>query len=108
MLRGCLSEYELRLELRNLPETLGNVYQRMLQNIPARRLPVAIRILQLLLFSSKPLTVTELSHAIAVEPDAETCLDTSKYLRDSNDIALYCPGLTVLVKQYEVYDSRFA
>lgn len=101
MLRGCLNKYELRDELRRLPENLGKVYQRMLENIPERRLPVAIRILQLLLFSSKPLTVTELSHAIAVEPNAEFYVDTTKFLHDSNDIALYCPGLTILVKQYE-------
>ena len=103
MLRGCLREYDLREALKNLPETLSNVYQQMLENIPERRLPIAIRILQLLLFSPEPLTVTDLSHALTVEPNADPYVDTTKCLRDPNDIALYCPDLTVLVEHYEPY-----
>lgn len=108
MLRDCRSEYELRHEISRLPETLNNVYQRMLHNIPKHRLPAAIRILQLLLFSPNPLEVKELSHAIAVETDAEPYLNTTKCLVDANDIALYCSGLTVLVRPNEESDLGLA
>ena len=53
----------------------------------------ARRILTLLCFSTRPLTVTELIHATAIDLEEPAHLDYERLLEDANDLRAICPGL---------------
>lgn len=102
VLRDCISLEELRKELTYLPWDLNEVCERILLSIPTFRRQAAIRIVQLLLYSSRPLKVSELLDAIAVDTEGDIPFDKSRRPIEAMDIAVYCSSLTVLVRDEEV------
>ena len=58
--------------LKELPKTLDETYERILQSIDEEKRDDAHRILQCLTVSSRPLQVEELAEAFAIDFDAET------------------------------------
>lgn len=105
MLRDCISLDELRKELSCPPRDLNEVCERILLSIPTFRRQAAIRIVQLLLYSSRPLKVSELLDAIAVDTEGDTPFDKSRRPIEAMVIAVYCSSLTVLVRDEEVPQS---
>ncbi|KAG8533928.1 uncharacterized protein KY384_001669 [Bacidia gigantensis] len=92
------SEYYLNSLLDSLPESLDETYERMLSNIATTLRGDARRILSLICFAERPLTVQEVIDAIAVktaEPHAG--LDRSRQLFDFSDIQQICPGFLDIV-----------
>lgn len=103
--RDCISLEEPRKELSCLPRDLNEVCERIFLSIPTFRRQAAIRIVQLLLYSSRPLKVSELLDAIAVDAEGDIPFDKSRWPIEAMDIAVYCSSLTVLVRDEEVPQS---
>ena len=78
--------------LSSLPETLDETYERMLCNINCHSIEDARRILTLLCFAHRPLTVRELIDGIAVELNNSTGLNPKRRLLDSDSILDVCGG----------------
>ncbi|GAB1317179.1 NACHT domain-containing protein [Madurella fahalii] len=66
ILEQCLDYYELQNALRSLPQDLNETYSRILMSIPDQRKETALRILQFLTYSKRPLTLEEAVDAIAI------------------------------------------
>jgi ankyrin repeat protein len=79
--------------LKSLPESLDETYERMLCKVENHAIEDARRILTLLCFASRPLTVHELIDGIAVETTNDVGLNRKRRLQDTNDIHGICPGL---------------
>ena len=77
--------------LKSLPESLDETYERMLCNINYHLVEDARRILTLLCFSRRPLTVQELIDGVAVEINGDSSgLNQKRRLQDSNGIREIC------------------
>jgi ankyrin repeat domain-containing protein 50 len=76
-----------------LPQSLDDTYERILRNIDEGSIEDARRILILLCFSSRPLTVQELIDGIAVDLQEPACLNLRRRLQDVDDLREICPGL---------------
>jgi hypothetical protein len=93
-LQSCTrSEYHLDRMLKSLPESLDETYEQMLCQIPSHAVEDARRILTLLCFASRSLTVNELIDGLAVEIVNGVGLNRKRRLQDANDIHGICPGL---------------
>ena len=73
-----------------MPHTLDETYARILRGIDEEIVEDARRILILLCFALRPLTLHEVIDAIAVE---STGLNLQRRLQDADDICEICPGL---------------
>ncbi len=92
-LQSCpCSEDHLDRLLGSLPQSLDETYERMLCNIDHGLIEDARRILALLCFAPRPLTVRELIDGIAVEIYHSPRLNRKRRLQDSNDIREICLG----------------
>jgi hypothetical protein len=74
-------------------------------SIPTFPHQVAIRIVQLLIYSSRPLKVSELLDASEVDTKGDIPFDKSRWPTEVMDITVYCSSLTVLVGDEEVTHS---
>jgi ankyrin repeat protein len=68
VLRDCLPS-SVRRSLRELPETLDETYERILQEIKKPNRALAQRVLQCLVAATRPLRVAELAEVLAVDFD---------------------------------------
>ena len=96
-LERCLDYDELTTALRSLPRDLNETYSRILTSIPEGRRDKAIRILQFLTYSDRPLTVQEAVDAIAIPLDTHYRFDPKYRLPCPNEIARFCSSLVSLV-----------
>ncbi|TEA20052.1 Ankyrin repeat and KH domain-containing protein 1 [Colletotrichum sidae] len=94
-LAKCLSPVSLQKALHSLPQGLDKTYERMIQDISDENKDQAITILQLLVFSDRPLTVDELVDALAVDLTASPSFDPKLRMPRDIEICLFCPGLIV-------------
>jgi hypothetical protein len=81
----------------SLPETLDETYGRILDAIPGENKQNAVRILQLLTYSERPLSVAEVVDAIAVDIIAKPHFDPKYRMPDPDEIVVYCSSLVVMV-----------
>jgi len=72
---------------------LDETYERILCSIDEGSIKDARRILTLLCFSFRPLTVQEVIDGIAVDLDEPACLNLRRRLQDADDLREICPGL---------------
>ncbi|MCJ1465478.1 hypothetical protein MMC07_004096 [Pseudocyphellaria aurata] len=92
-LQSCpRSEDHLNHLLDSLPQSLDETYERMLCNIDPCLIEDARRILTLLCFAARPLTVRELIDGVAVRISNPQGLNYKRRLRDFNDLHAICPG----------------
>jgi ankyrin repeat protein len=80
--------------LQTLPEGLNETYDRIISSIPEHQQQNAIRILQFLAYSERPMRVEEIVHAIAVHPDKTPAFDPDNCIPDPNEVTVYCRSLT--------------
>ncbi|RAH67963.1 Pfs, NACHT and ankyrin domain protein, partial [Aspergillus aculeatinus CBS 121060] len=92
-LKHCLDLRKLRQSLRTLPATLQETYARILINIPENYRKEAIRILQFLTYSNRPLTVDEVVDIIVVEPDEDPLFDPTFRMPETREIMRICSSL---------------
>ncbi len=76
---------------------MDETYARIINTIPDRHKEKAIRILQLLVFSERPLRIEELVDAIAVDPHEAPYFDPKNRMPIPREISEYCSSLVVLV-----------
>jgi hypothetical protein len=70
--------------------TIDKICERILLSIPTFRHQVAMRIVQLLLCSSRPSKVSELLNASEVDTEGDIPFDTCRWLTEVMDITVYC------------------
>ncbi|RKK39954.1 hypothetical protein BFJ69_g18506, partial [Fusarium oxysporum] len=98
-LARCLSPKAMKEALRALPRDLNETYYRMLKNIPAEYKSSAIRLLQFLVYTKRPLTLAEAVEVIATEIDQEPRgFDVDGRLSLKADVLRYCPSLVIIAK----------
>lgn len=68
-------------------------YSKILRSIPAEQKDNAIRLLQLILYSERPLGLNEAVDAIAVDLEDEPCFRPENRMSDPADITNLCSGL---------------
>jgi hypothetical protein len=68
-LRKCLNRAGVRKALSELPATLDNTYERILTDIPKEYSREVRTVLQLLAWSCRPLTLSEIAEAVVVDLD---------------------------------------
>ncbi|KAK0723571.1 Pfs, NACHT and ankyrin domain protein [Lasiosphaeria miniovina] len=98
-LERCLDYDELETALHSLPKDLGETYSRMLDAIPENRRGKAVRILQLLTYSERPLTIQEAVDVVAIRLESATKFDPKYRLKCPGEITMFCPCLVSLVKK---------
>ena len=86
------SEHHLDNLLNSLPRSLDETYERILCSIDDSLIEDARRILTLLCFAARPLTVLELIDGIAVETNP-AWLNAKRRLQNADDIHEICLGL---------------
>jgi ankyrin repeat protein len=96
----------LRKFLETLPTTLDQTYDRILSAIHRDDSPYAIRILQWLTFSARPLSVEELAEVVAIDVARDPTFERDEVLEDPLDVLAICSSLLVVtthkaVKFYE-------
>ncbi|KAG9532240.1 Pfs, NACHT and ankyrin domain protein, partial [Aureobasidium melanogenum] len=100
-LSECLDKAAVRRMLQALPHDLNETYDRILQNIPRSRVPNAIKLLQLLTFSIRPLKLEEVADALATEPDMEQPFDTENRISPPGAVIAYCANLVMITTAHE-------
>ena len=100
-LEKCLDYRALQIALKSLPKTLDETYSRILHGITSEYKQNAIRILQFLTYSERPLSIEEAVDAIAVDTEGEQYFDPKHRMPDPPEIACYCSSLVVVVSRQE-------
>lgn len=97
-LARCHHEAAIEEALASLPVNLSETYDRMIKSIPTELKTDAIRLLQFLVHSKRPLKLDEAKEVIATKIENEPQgFNTKRRLFCENDILGYCPGLVIVV-----------
>ncbi|KAJ9412649.1 hypothetical protein FOXG_17298 [Fusarium oxysporum f. sp. lycopersici 4287] len=98
-LETCLDREGIEIALKSLPQDLNETYNRILQRIPPERKHKAIRLLQFLVCSERPLTLKEAVDVIAVRIDSRPgYFDPEDRLPCPSEITGFCPSLVSIVQ----------
>ncbi|KAK2930486.1 Ankyrin repeat [Fusarium oxysporum f. sp. vasinfectum] len=98
-LARCLSPAAIEIALESLPSDLNETYRRMIQSIPSEYKSSAIRLLQFLVHTKRPLTLAEAIEVIATEINQEPRgFDVKRRLFQAADILRYCPSLVTIAE----------
>ena len=93
----CRTRLALQKALKALPTTLDETYERILCTISDEDSEYAMRILQWLVFSSRPLSVEELAEVVAINVERETAFDRDEVLEDPMEVLDICTSLVSVV-----------
>ncbi|KAF4462719.1 Pfs NACHT and Ankyrin domain, partial [Fusarium albosuccineum] len=97
-LARCRHEAAIEEALASLPRNLEDTYRRMIERIPTEFKTDAIRLLQFLLHSKRPLKLAEAKEVIATQIENEPRgFDIKRRLFCDTDVLDYCPGLVIAV-----------
>jgi len=90
--------------LRTLPQSLDKTYERMLCSIESQE--EAQQLLSLLCYASRPLSVDEVTEALAVDIDDLECYDPRRRLiGGADDLLRLCPGLIEIDLRNRIYNN---
>jgi hypothetical protein len=94
-LQDCYNEDELKDQLQGLPHDLDEVYGRIISGLNERHREDALKILQWLSFSVRPLELAEVAQVIGVVPDADQSLrfKPSRVPSNSRSVLMICSSL---------------
>jgi Ankyrin repeats (3 copies) len=92
----CLNLPRLRKSLESLPDTLDGTYDRILCAIDKENSQDALKILQWLVYSARPLRIDEVVDAIAVYSDNDPRFDLESRLPDPQDLLTICSSLITI------------
>jgi DNA-binding transcriptional LysR family regulator len=76
----------LRKALATLPPTLDQTYDRILSAISEEDFDYAIRILQWLTFSARPLSIEEVAEIVAIDGDRDPAFNQDEVLEDPLEV----------------------
>jgi ankyrin repeat protein len=91
----------LRRSLASLPQTLDQTYDRILTAIREEDRVYAIRILQWLTFSERPLTIEEVAEVAAIDIQSEPIFDRDEVLIDPLEALDICSSLITVTGSAE-------
>jgi ankyrin repeat protein len=86
----------LRKSLATLPRTLDQTYDRILTAISEEDCKYAIRILQWLTFSARPLSVEEIAEVAAINVERDPAFDRDEVLEDPLEALNICSSLVTI------------
>src|SRR5277367_1503510 len=94
-LQNCYNEEELKDQLQGLPHDLDKVYDRIISGLDERHREDALKILQWLSFSARPLKLAEVAQIVGVVPDADQGLrfKPSRVSSNSRSVLMICSSL---------------
>ena len=94
-LQGCLSQGDLEDQLADLPHDLDEVYDRIISGIDKKYREHALKILQWLSFSARPLKLSEVAQVVGVVPDFDQGLRfrPSRVSSNSRSVLTICSSL---------------
>jgi hypothetical protein len=95
-LQDCLSLSTLRKALESLPKSLDETYARILCNIAEDHSQDAIKILQWLTYSARPLRIEELAEIVAVNVTGEPWFDCDARFPEQREILKVCSSLITI------------
>ncbi|THY22242.1 hypothetical protein D6D02_00931 [Aureobasidium pullulans] len=104
-----MGDHIIERQLDNLPKTLEGTYDRILNDLDDFELREAQRLLALICFSRRPLTLPEVVDALAVDfedPD-QGPFDPSYRVKDPMAVLDYCSGLITLMQKRRVNAPRW-
>ncbi|KAI1663836.1 hypothetical protein L13192_12233, partial [Pyrenophora tritici-repentis] len=97
-LAKCLNRAMLRESLTTLPQTLDQTYERILSAINDGYSKYAMRILQWLTFSARPLSVEEIAEVVAIDVARDLAFDRDEVLEDPLEALSICSSLVTITK----------
>jgi hypothetical protein len=94
-LQRCLSQGDLEDQLKVLPHNLVQVYDWIISGIDKMYRESALKIMQWLSFSVRPLKLTEVAHVVGVVPDTDQGLrfEPSRIFTDPRSVLTICSSL---------------
>ncbi|CAN9256395.1 unnamed protein product [Alternaria alternata] len=92
----CCNRAMLRKSLASLPRTLDQTYDRILSAISDEHSNYAIRILQWLTFSARPLSVEEVAEVVAIDVARDPAFDGDEVLEDPLEVLDICSSLVTI------------
>jgi len=98
-LRSCLNVHGLRKRLASLPKDLDETYARILFNIDENYRRDALKILQWLTYSARPLRLEEVAEVVAIDVDESSRFDPEKRYSEPRDIWTACSSLIFLQEE---------
>ncbi|KAI4608314.1 hypothetical protein J4E83_009116 [Alternaria metachromatica] len=101
-LAKCRNLAMLRKSLATLPQTLDQTYDRVFAAISEQDRVYAMRILQWLTFSARPLSVEEVAEVVAIDDTRETVFNRDEVLVDPLEALEICSSLVVVTDDYRV------
>jgi len=96
MIAKCRNLAMLRKSLATLPQTLDQTYDRILTAISEDDRVYAMRILQWLTFSARPLSVGEIAEVVALDIRREPIFDRDEVLVDPLEVLNICASLVTI------------
>ncbi|KAH2907054.1 hypothetical protein KXW25_006079 [Aspergillus fumigatus] len=97
-LARCRHEASMEEALASLPLNLNETYERMMESIPTEVKDDAIRLLQFLVHSDRPLTLAEAKEVIATQiKNKSQGFHIKRRLFCETDVLYYCPNLVAIV-----------
>ncbi|KAJ6780228.1 hypothetical protein PWT90_01955 [Aphanocladium album] len=98
MLEECYDAIEVRQALDTLPRTLNETYARAVQRIRPEHKSRAIRLLQILTYSLRPLRLDELTDVMAIEPKERPRFNPANRMPIPEELSRYCPSLVSVAR----------
>ncbi|KAJ5356110.1 hypothetical protein N7517_010719 [Penicillium concentricum] len=98
-LQDCLNVDLLEKSLQSLPKTLEETYGRILAGISESHREYALRLLQFLIYSDRPLAIREAVDIMAVDLSRDPCFDPARSMPNPREIVRFCSSLVSLVKR---------
>ncbi|KAH8803296.1 hypothetical protein F5884DRAFT_903864 [Xylogone sp. PMI_703] len=92
-LRKCLKLDKLRRALNSLPKTLDETYARILCNIDDEYIEDAFKVLEVLVYSARPLLIKEAAEVVAIDVDENGGFNPENRLRSYGDVLRICSSL---------------
>ncbi|KAK9445083.1 Pfs, NACHT and Ankyrin domain protein [Metarhizium brunneum] len=100
-LAGCPSPKAIKTALYHLPQDLKETYERMVRSIPKDCRNSALRLLQFLVHTHRPLTVPEAVEIIATDIEEDPpCFDVDGRVFGEEQVLRHCPSLISIVLAY--------
>jgi hypothetical protein len=86
----------LQKALKTLPPTLDQTYDRILASIGEEYSQYALRILQWLTFSARPLSIDEVAEVVAIDAKRDPAFDPDEVLQNPLDALTICSSLVTI------------
>lgn len=90
-MRQCITPAMIRAELKELPQNLDQMYDRILQAVPRLHRQYVQSALHWLAFATRPLLLAELAEAVVIEPENTFDPDASRLVEDKKILELCGP-----------------